>query len=247
MAFVIRKAECEKDYDIISKNAHIIWNEHYGNILKKEQIDYMLSKFQSSLAIKEQIKKDKYEYYILEDDEVVGYIGIKIQPEDKKLFLSKLYILSNFRRKGYSRKVFTFLKEYASSHNLSGIYLTVNKENLLSIEVYRHFGFITVREKKTDIGGGFYMDDYIMEYEMPLTRIALISIIVEDKSSVDKLNSILSDYGQYIIGRMGIPYEKKNVSVISVAVDAPNDIINTLSGKLGALNGINTKTVYSNK
>ena len=91
------------------------------------------------------------------------------------------------------------------------------------------------------------MDDYIMEYRIDNTRIALISIIVEDKKSVSKLNELLSDYGEYIIGRMGIPYHKKNVSVISVAMDAPNDVINTLSGKLGSLKGVNTKTVYSNK
>ena len=91
------------------------------------------------------------------------------------------------------------------------------------------------------------MDDYIMEYRSDNTRIALISIIVEDKKSVVRLNELLSHYGEYIIGRMGIPYHKKNVSVISVAMDAPNDVINTLSGKLGALPGVNSKTVYSTK
>lgn len=78
------------------------------------------------------------------------------------------------------------------------------------------------------------------------TRVALIGIIVEDEGSVSALNEILHEYGKYIFGRMGIPYRDRGISVISVAVDAPQDTINTLSGKLGRLPGISTKTAYSN-
>jgi putative iron-only hydrogenase system regulator len=77
------------------------------------------------------------------------------------------------------------------------------------------------------------------------TRIALIGIIVDDFSSVERLNSILHEFGQYVVGRMGIPYREKGVSIISVVVDAPNDVISSLSGKLGMLKGVNIKTVYS--
>ena len=77
------------------------------------------------------------------------------------------------------------------------------------------------------------------------TRIALIGIIVEDTSDIERLNSILHEYGQYIIGRMGIPYRQKNVNVISVVIDASNDVISSLSGKLGMIKGINVKTIYS--
>ncbi len=77
------------------------------------------------------------------------------------------------------------------------------------------------------------------------TRVAIMGIIVEDRESVPKLNALLSEYGEYIIGRMGIPYEKKNISVVSVAIDAPQDKIAALSGKIGALNGISVKTAYS--
>lgn len=77
------------------------------------------------------------------------------------------------------------------------------------------------------------------------TRIALIGIIVEDKRSVEKMNTILSEYGDYIIGRMGVPYQKKQVSIISVVIDAPNNIISALSGKIGMLPNVNTKTIYS--
>ncbi|MBE6051482.1 MAG: iron-only hydrogenase system regulator [Clostridium sp.] len=77
------------------------------------------------------------------------------------------------------------------------------------------------------------------------TRIALIGVIVEDVKSVEKLNTILHTYGEYIIGRMGIPYKSKSVSIISIVVDAPSDVISALSGKLGMLPGVNTKTIYS--
>lgn len=75
-------------------------------------------------------------------------------------------------------------------------------------------------------------------------RIALIGIILETRESVDKLNHLLSEYGQYIIGRMGIPYREKGIHIISVAVDAPANVISALSGKLGMLPGVSTKTVY---
>lgn len=77
------------------------------------------------------------------------------------------------------------------------------------------------------------------------TRIAIVGIIVENKDSVEKLNFILHDYSDYIVGRMGIPYQKRNIQVISIVMDAPNDIISALSGKLGMLPNVNIKTVYS--
>lgn len=76
-------------------------------------------------------------------------------------------------------------------------------------------------------------------------RIALIGIVVENKDSVEKINAILHEYGEYLIGRMGIPYPKRNISVISIILDAPNDAISALSGKLGMLPHVTTKTVYS--
>ncbi len=77
------------------------------------------------------------------------------------------------------------------------------------------------------------------------TRVALIGIVVESRESIDRLNELLHEYGNFIIGRMGIPYTKKDISIISVAIDAPQDQISALSGKLGMLPGISTKTIYS--
>ena len=77
------------------------------------------------------------------------------------------------------------------------------------------------------------------------TRVALIGIVVENTESVEQLNNVLHQYSNYIIGRMGIPYRERDVSIISVAIDAPANVISALSGKLGMLNGISTKTIYS--
>ncbi|MEA4845957.1 MAG: TM1266 family iron-only hydrogenase system putative regulator [Clostridiaceae bacterium] len=78
------------------------------------------------------------------------------------------------------------------------------------------------------------------------TRVAIIGIIVEENNSVEKLNNILHEYSGYIVGRMGIPYRERKINIISIAVDAPQDIISALSGKIGKLAGISAKTAYSN-
>ena len=76
-------------------------------------------------------------------------------------------------------------------------------------------------------------------------RVALIGIVIEDPASVERMNAILHAYREYIIGRMGLPYREKNINIISVAVDAPNSVISALSGKIGMLSGVETKTIYS--
>jgi len=77
------------------------------------------------------------------------------------------------------------------------------------------------------------------------TRVALIGIIVENNEAAGKINSLLHDYEQYVLGRMGVPHRSKGISVISIVVDAPQNEISALSGKLGMISGVSTKTVYS--
>lgn len=77
------------------------------------------------------------------------------------------------------------------------------------------------------------------------TRVAVMSIIVENTSSVETLNNILHEYREYIIGRMGLPYKPKNINIISIALDAPQDIISALSGRIGNLEGVSVKTAFS--
>ncbi len=78
------------------------------------------------------------------------------------------------------------------------------------------------------------------------TRVAVISVIVEDGASADAINALLSEAGRYIVGRMGIPYREKGVNIICIAIDAPQDVISSLAGKIGRLKGVSAKTAYSN-
>lgn len=77
------------------------------------------------------------------------------------------------------------------------------------------------------------------------TRVAVMSIIVKSGDTVETLNHILHDYGEYIIGRMGIPYRQRNINIISIAIDAPQDTISALAGKIGNLDGVSVKTAFS--
>ena len=78
------------------------------------------------------------------------------------------------------------------------------------------------------------------------TRVAVMAIIVENEGAVEQLNAVLHEYGEHIIGRMGIPYRKKGINIVSIALDAPQDTISALAGKLGNIEGLSVKTAYSN-
>ena len=78
------------------------------------------------------------------------------------------------------------------------------------------------------------------------TRVAVMGIIVENTDSVEQLNHLLHEFGHYIIVRMGIPYRARSINIVSIAIDAPQDVISALSGKIGSLDGISVKTAYSN-
>ncbi len=78
------------------------------------------------------------------------------------------------------------------------------------------------------------------------TRVAVVGIIVEDVNAVEQLNQILHTYSEYIIGRMGLPYKERSISIISLAIDAPQDVISSLAGKIGNLQGVSAKTAFSN-
>ena len=145
----------------VSKIGEKIWREHYTPIIGKDQVEYMLEKFQSVEAISNQIKNEGYEYYLLEyENKNAGYIGIKVGKED--LFLSKLYVTKDFRKKGLASEAINFLKDICKEKNLHKLWLTVNKYNTESINAYKRLGFNKIDEQVSDIGNGFVMDDYIL-------------------------------------------------------------------------------------
>ena len=112
----------------------------------------------------------------------------------------------------------------------------------------------TIANRMTDILlSALYMQPHLLmrllftaKGEDMETRVATVGIIVENMESVEPLNNVLHEYGKYIIGRMGIPYRKHSINVICIAVDAPQDIISAMSGKIGRLDGVTAKTAYSN-
>ena len=144
----------------IEELASIIWNEHYIPIIGKAQVDYMLNKFQNVESMSQQIKVG-YSYFTINYEGIaVGYLAYKIESSD--LFLSKIYILKEYRGKGFGRKAMLFITNQALNNNCKSISLTVNKNNTNSINAYQKVGFNKVEELVIDIGNGFVMDDFKM-------------------------------------------------------------------------------------
>ncbi len=160
------KVETDEQIKELADLAKEIWNEYSICFINQDQIDYMLEKFQSENAMKEQIKFQRYRYYFLEEDgENFGYFAL--QPQKDNLFLSKIYIKKDFRGKGYARKTFTnAIVPIAKELELPKITLTVNKYNLPSVMVYENLGFTRIESKEFDIGNGYIMDDYVYEFEL---------------------------------------------------------------------------------
>lgn len=147
------------DIKLLANLASEIWHEYWPCILSNEQIDYMVEKFQSEKAIQKQIEDEKYTYYFLmQNNEIIGYTGVSDKGD--YLFLSKLYIKKDFRHKGYGKLAFDEIRKLGFNR----IKLTVNKNNKNTIDAYLKYGFKIIDEDVTDIGNGFVMDDYIMEY-----------------------------------------------------------------------------------
>lgn len=141
--------------------AHEIWNEHYTSIIGKEQVEYMLSTFQSTFAITRQLK-DGADYYLFKNGgKYVGYMGI--ETKNGTLFLSKLYIRAADRKRGFAKEACIFLEELARQKKLQCITLTVNKNNTVAIKSYERLGFTNQGSTVQSIGSGFVMDDFIME------------------------------------------------------------------------------------
>jgi len=151
---------------VVARLASEIWNEHYVPIIGQEQVDYMIEKYQSEPAISNQIEKEGYTYFLIyAGKDAVGYLGMQIREQD--LFLSKYYVHSSQRGKGYGREALEFIQEYAREQGLQGISLTVNKFNSNSIAAYEKMGFLNLGPTVADIGNGFIMDDYKMR--LPLS------------------------------------------------------------------------------
>ena len=149
--------------DAVAKLAKEIWEQHFTPIIGAAQVEYMLGKFQSSNAISSQLKEG-WEYYIAtRENEYVGYIGLVPNNLDRKILLSKIYVKSDVRGSGIGNQLLDFVEEMSRERGFKTVWLTVNRFNDNTIEWYLRHGFVITDEVKKDIGGGFYMDDFIME------------------------------------------------------------------------------------
>lgn len=162
----IVKVSSDEQFLLTAKLAEEIWNQHFISIIPKAQIDYMLEKYQSYSAMKSQTESEKYGYYLIRDADGVFQGYFAVAPKDGQLFLSKIYIRKACRGKGYARKSIEFMKELAAGLSLSGIFLTVNRNNTDTVGAYKKMDFKIIKEVDTDIGNGFFMNDYIMRLEI---------------------------------------------------------------------------------
>ena len=146
--------------ETVASLAEEIWNQHFIPIIGKQQVDYMVEKFQSVQAIKAQLN-DGYQYYLF--DNAKGYFGYTaVLPRGNELFLSKLYIKKSKRGKGYGRQSLAFIESLAVMLDKSLVSLTVNRNNISTIKVYEKMGYKISGEVVKDIGNGFVMDDFTM-------------------------------------------------------------------------------------
>lgn len=144
----------------LSNLASMIVKEHYDPILGASQNDYMIEKFQSARSITEQLENG-YSYYLVENQEKVGFIAYYIREND--LYLSKFYLRKDQRGKGISKDMLKFVIKKAKEANRFSIVLNVNKENN-AIYVYEKLGFVRIGAEKIDIGNNYFMDDFIYKY-----------------------------------------------------------------------------------
>ena len=157
----ITKAQTKHHFITIEELAINIWNEHYIPIIGKQQVDYMLDKFQSASAMEDQVANGAMYYLLEHNSQMVGYFSFSIIEDF--LFLSKLYVLSSSRGNGIGREALSFMQQQTKDSGLKKIQLTVNKYNTNSIKAYEKMGFNRIDEVVQDIGNGYVMDDFVLE------------------------------------------------------------------------------------
>lgn len=162
MQHIFRQASI-KDIAVIQALARSIWDEAYGELLSKEQIDYMLQMMYSEKVITEELLRGTMWELIVANGKACGYLSYAIA-EDNSVKLSKIYIDKNFRRTSIAADSISRVKQYAAQNGKDYVYLTVNKNNKTAIRSYEKNGFVITASVVTDIGQGFSMDDYIMKY-----------------------------------------------------------------------------------
>jgi diamine N-acetyltransferase len=157
----------EKDeLELIQKLAERIWPHTFSSILSPEQIKYMLNWMYAPQKLAEQLESGHHFFVIEENNEALGFIGIEPAcPTSDSLRIHKIYILPNQHGKGLGKQLIDHAIAFAKNRNLSKLHLNVNRFNK-AVDFYRHIGFSIIGEEDIDIGSGFLMEDYIMEFRI---------------------------------------------------------------------------------
>jgi ribosomal protein S18 acetylase RimI-like enzyme len=158
-----RFLETSNDFRQLEPFAASIWEQHYTPIIGADQVAFMLKKYQSAQAMFEQFSAGYKYAMVICGDQKVGYFAYDGKAE-KEVFISKLYIHKDFRRRGLGRRILDFISNEARVLGCTAMTLSVNKDNSNSIQFYIAYGFQTIKAQKVAIGEGFYMDDYVMSY-----------------------------------------------------------------------------------
>ena len=143
-----------------------IWREHYPPIIGEAKGEYMLKTFQSATALEKQQREGMEFLWIQSAAGRAGYLAIKREPDLAYLFVSKFYVHQAYRGMGYGRWAMNQLKKLTAERQLAGLELTVNRHNYSAIAFYEREGLSHLRDQCIDIGGGFFMDDYVMRFEL---------------------------------------------------------------------------------
>lgn len=148
----------------LSRLATRIVRQHFDSIVGTEQNDYMLQRFQTPRAIRQQLQEGYRYYWVMADGQAAGFLAFLLR--DEKLYLSKFYIAQEWRGHHLAQQMHAFVCDEARRQKLPAIFLNVNRDNTDVIAIYEHLGFRKIREEKNDIGNGFFMDDFVMEYRL---------------------------------------------------------------------------------
>jgi len=150
------------DAAVVARLAAEIWYEYYVPIIGREQVDYMVPRFQSEAAIRKQIDAGLQYFLIRRSGAACGYFAIEPQPDGRRMFLSKLYVLKASRQHGLARRALAFIEARCDAAGIDTLWLTVNKFNP-AVHAYERLGFVNVADVVADIGGGYVMDDFRLE------------------------------------------------------------------------------------
>lgn len=163
---IIFQAATKTDILLLQELARTVWRNHYPGIISHEQIDYMLNKMYSAQVLASEIEKGICWVIIFDDLQPIGFISYHTDSDEKKVKLSKLYILTNYHGKGIGQAALQFVINKSIELNAHKLYLTVNKQNIKAIDAYKRAGFYVDSEVVADIGNGYVMDDYIMVFDI---------------------------------------------------------------------------------